>query len=71
MRLQTSNENVSNVDRAIGFALAAFSMFVVGYTATRAYLTQPQSANVTPTNSDLIIPHQAQMWSVLGERPTN
>lgn len=68
MRLQTSNENVSNLDRAIGISLAAFSMFVVGYTATRAYLGQPQSQNVAPTNSNLVIPHQAQMWSVFGER---
>ena len=68
MRLQasTSNENVSSVDRALGFTLAAFSMFVVGYTATRAFLSQPQSQDVTPVNADMVIPHQATLWSDLG-----
>ena len=66
MRLQASNENTSSVDRALGFTLAAFSMFVVGYTATRAFLSQPQSQNVTPTNADMVIPHQATLWSDFG-----
>lgn len=66
MRLQTSSENISNIDRVLGFSLAAFSMFVVGYTATRTYLDQSQSPIVTPANSDIIIPHQAAMWSDLG-----
>lgn len=66
MRLQTSSENTSSLDRAIGFSLAAFSMFVVGYTATRVYLGQPQSQNVTPTSPDFVIPHQATLWSDLG-----
>ena len=66
MRLQTSNESISSLDRVIGFSLAAFSMFVVGYTATRAYLSQPQSQNVAPADSDLVIPHQAQLWSDFG-----
>ena len=66
MRLQASNENISSVDRALGFTLAAFSMFVVGYTATRAFLSQPQSQNATPVNADVVIPHQATLWSDLG-----
>lgn len=66
MRLQTSSENVSSLDRVIGFSLAAFSMFVVGYTATRTYLSQPQGQNVTSDSSNLVIPHQASMWSDLG-----
>ncbi len=66
MRIQTSNENISSVDRALGFTLAAFSMFVVGYTATRAFLSQPQSQNVTPANADIVIPHEATLWSDLG-----
>ena len=66
MRLQTASENTSSLDRALGFTLAAFSMFVVGYTATRAFLAQPQAQNVTPANSDVVIPHQATLWSDLG-----
>ncbi len=68
MNVQTSRENTSVLDRVIGFSLAAFSMFVVGYTATRAYLDQPQTQNVAPANSDLVIPHQAQLWSEFGSR---
>ena len=66
MRLQTSNENTSSIDRALGFTLAAFSMFVVGYTATRTFLSQPQSQNATPANADIVIPHQATLWSDFG-----
>jgi uncharacterized membrane protein YukC len=67
MRLPTSSDNLSNRDRAIGFSLAAFSMFVVGYTATRAYLSQPQSQNITPANSNFVIPHEATLWSEFGQ----
>ncbi len=69
MQIQTSNQNVSTLDKALGVTLAAFSMFVVGYTATRAYLSQPQNQNqVVPNqNQELIIPHQATLWSALGE----
>jgi hypothetical protein len=67
MRLPTSSENLSNIDRVIGFSLAAFSMFVVGYTATRVYLSQPPSQNVTPANSNLVIPHEATLWSDFGK----
>ncbi len=66
MNLQTSNNNTSTLDKALGFSLAAFSMFVVGYTATRVYLDQPQTQNVAPANSNLVIPHQAQLWSEFG-----
>lgn len=66
MRLQTSNQNTSTLDKALGISLAAFSMFVVGYTATRAYLSQPQSSNSNTVQSDIVIPHQATLWSELG-----
>ena len=32
---------VSSLDRTLAATLAAFSMFVVGYTAVRVYLAQP------------------------------
>lgn len=66
MRLQTSNQNPSILDKALGVSLAAFSMFVVGYTATRVYLAQPQSQNPIIENSDAVIPHQAELWRELG-----
>ena len=68
MNLQRSANNTSTLDRALGFSLAAFSMFVVGYTATRVYLDQPQVQNATPANSNLVIPHQAQLWSEFGSK---
>ena len=67
MRLQTASENTSSLDRALGITLAAFSMFVVGYTATRAFLAQPQSQNPASANPDVVIPHEATLWSDLVE----
>ena len=66
MQMQTSNQNVSTLDKALGISLAAFSMFVVGYTATRVYLSQSQNPNVAPNNVDIVIPHQATLWSEFG-----
>lgn len=62
MEFQTS---ASASDRWIAATLAAFSMFVVGYTATRVYLNQ-STAEVTPTTPP-VVAHQAAMWGVLGE----
>ena len=54
---------VSSLDRRLAAALAAFSMFVVGYTAVRVYLAQPATtADVTN-----VTPHQATLWSELGK----
>ena len=65
MRLQASNEGLSSIDKVLGYSLAAFSMFVVGYTATRAFLSQPQAT--TPANGEeIVIPHQAALWSDFG-----
>ena len=67
MHIQTSNQNVSALDKVLGISLAAFSMFVVGYTATRVYLSQSQNQNVVANdNVEIIIPHQATLWSELG-----
>ena len=66
MHLNTSTQT-SGLEKALGISLAAFSMFVVGYTATRVYFNQPQSPNnninITETS---VIPHQASLWSELG-----
>lgn len=64
MRLATKSDRSSSLDRALGFTLAAFSMFVVGYTATRAFLSQPQ--NVPAADQDFVTPHEAAMWSEFG-----
>ena len=57
------SEQASSLDRALGVCLAMFSMFVVGYTATRVFLSQDTS----PTSVEsTVIPHQASMWQDLG-----
>ena len=66
MKLQTSDQNVSSLDKALGISLAAFSMFVVGYTVTRAYLSQPPSQDANAANAEIVIPHEATLWSAVG-----
>lgn len=63
MQLNNSTQ-LSNVNRALGISLAAFSMFVVGYTASRVYLSQGASQN---TVIESVTPHQASMWSDLAQ----
>ena len=58
-----NSTQVSSLDRALGISLAMFSMFVVGYTASRVFLSQ--GTNQTAIEST-VIPHQAAMWSDLG-----
>ncbi|MEM7062972.1 MAG: hypothetical protein AAF572_07405 [Cyanobacteria bacterium P01_B01_bin.77] len=53
---------VSSLDRTLAASLAAFSMFVVGYTAVRVYLAQPAADAAVTT----VTPHQAELWSGLG-----
>ena len=55
----------SKSDKAIAIVLAAFSMFVVGYSATRAFLFQSVSADSDAVGS--VIPHQSTLWSDLGQ----
>ncbi|MEM1243007.1 MAG: hypothetical protein AAGI45_24515 [Cyanobacteria bacterium P01_H01_bin.26] len=57
---RTISGQVSSFDRALATTLAAFSMFVVGYSAVRVYLAQP-AANITT-----VMPHQAELWTELG-----
>ena len=51
----------STLNRTLGISLAAFSMFIVGYTASRVLLTQTSSTII-----ESVTPHQAAMWSDLG-----
>ena len=57
------SEHISLIDRAVASFLAAFSMFIVSYTLTRVYLSQPSEAN-TQVESN-VIPHPATLWSDL------
>ena len=64
--MQSHNSTqISSLDRVLGIFLAAFSMFVVGYTASRVLLIQSTSQG-TPVEST-VTPHQASMWSDLGQ----
>ena len=55
----------SKSDQIIAILLASFSMFVVGYSATRVFLGQPSLGN---TSSNInVIPHQSTLWSDLGK----
>ena len=58
-----NSTQVSSLDRALGISLAMFSMFVVGYTASRVFLSQGTNQTVMEST---VIPHQAAMWSDLG-----
>ena len=62
MNYQASTQ-ASSGDRALAIVLATFSMFVVGYTASRVFLSQSSGQEATSAT----IPHQAEMWSVLGQ----
>ncbi len=57
---------ISGADRVLAASLAAFSMFIVGYTATRVYLSQGETGNQSPAAETTVIPHQATLWSELG-----
>jgi hypothetical protein len=57
----------STTDKAVAICLATFSMFVVGYSATRAFLGDGTTSSISSPPPENIIPHQAQMWSDLGK----
>ena len=56
------SSQVSSLDRTLAATLAAFSMFVVGYSAVRVYLAQPAADAAIAT----VTPHQAELWTGLG-----
>lgn len=67
MSFNTSAHSVStssSLDRVLATSLAAFSMFVVGYSATRAFLAQPAAQGTAISTT---VPHQATMWNALGK----
>ena len=65
MDLNKISQN-STLDKSIAICLATFSMFILGYSITRAYLGKSFVSN-TSQQQETLIAHQTQMWSVLGE----
>ena len=64
--MQSQNfDSKSASDQVVAIFLVAFSMFMVGYTATRVYLHQPSQVNAKAELN--VIPHQASLWSELKE----
>lgn len=55
----------SKSDQIFAILLATFSMFTVGYTATRVFLTRSSQTSVS--SPETVIPHQATLWSDLGK----
>ncbi len=57
---------ISVSDRLLAATLAAFSMFILGYTITRVYLSQVNTDSQANPSTSTVIPHQATLWSELG-----
>lgn len=66
MQLRTSNENLSSSYALIAIPLVALITFVVGYTASRATLSQTQAQDAASEEYNLVIPHEATLWSDFG-----
>ena len=54
------------LDKSVAICLATFSMFIVGYSITRAYLSNPIVSN-NSTQQETVVGHQGQMWHDLGK----
>lgn len=66
MRLRTANENIFSSYALLAIPLVALTTFVVGYTASRAHLGQTQNPNIVEEDYNIVIPHQATLWSDFG-----
>ena len=64
MHINNSTQT-STFDQVLGIFLTAFSMFVVGYTASRVLLIQSTSQGTIVEST--VTPHQASIWSDLGQ----
>lgn len=62
MNVRPSTQTSSS-DRAIAAVFVACITFVVGYTATRTYLSRPADP-ITGVESS-VVPHQAELWKDL------
>ncbi|MEL6910331.1 MAG: hypothetical protein AAFR62_13500 [Cyanobacteria bacterium J06629_2] len=66
MQLRTANENLSSSYALLAIPLVALVTFVVGYTASRATLSQTAEQQAVSEDYNLVIPHQATLWSDFG-----
>ena len=66
MQLRTSNENLSSSYISIAIPLVALVTFVIGYTVSRATLSQTQTLDAVTEEYNLVIPHEATLWSDFG-----
>ena len=63
MHTKTSTKT-SNLDRLVGISFAALSMFIVGYSITRAYMSQSASPNLPAEHN--VVPHEGTLWNGFG-----
>ncbi|MEN9521226.1 MAG: hypothetical protein RLZZ381_3814 [Cyanobacteriota bacterium] len=63
MRSRTSSKSLSPSHALIAIPVAGLITFVVGYTASRASLDQTSSQNTVAEVSNVVIPHEASLWS--------
>ncbi|MGB5636686.1 MAG: hypothetical protein WBM44_04285 [Waterburya sp.] len=66
MRLRTANENIFSSYGLLVIPIIALTTFVVGYTVSRAHLSQTQNPNVVSDDYNLVVPHEATLWSDFG-----
>ncbi|MGF1512439.1 MAG: hypothetical protein ACFB5Z_01905 [Elainellaceae cyanobacterium] len=63
----TYNSTHASADQTIALGLAAaFTTFVVGYTAARVYLMSPSAAETVTEDEVIVTPHQAELWEGFG-----
>ncbi len=68
MQSRTSTENLAGLFALVAIPVVALTTFVVGYTASRAHLGQAQNQNTVTESSNIVIPHEATLWSGFGDR---
>lgn len=66
MRSHATNENILSSYGMIAIPVIALTTFVIGYTASRAHLGQTKNAPVVTEDYNIVIPHQATLWSDFG-----
>jgi len=59
------SEKSSSVDGTLGIIFAAFLTFVVGYTASRVFLSG-KVVNNSASENLTVTPHQSTLWDSLG-----
>lgn len=65
MHIKTSTKT-SSLDILVGASFAALSMFIVGYSITRAYLSPPASTDAPVEYEYNVVPHQGTLWNEFG-----